>query len=153
MTFLVIKDATKDCSYQLLLVDPEGIDKVWKKVEHLVIKTNDEFLNEKDVYDYLKHGVYRLFLIKEKDKEEIVTAFTVQAILYPRFKTCRIITLGGSKLKQWFHLLKNLEEWAEERNFMYMELYGRRGWVKLMKDYKEAEVLLHKKLNLKKGKL
>ena len=81
------------------LVAPEDIDTVWSKVEDLIKKTNDEFLNDNDIYNLLKEGVLLLWIVA--DNNTIITAMTLIFQKYPRNSTLRIVTCGGSRLNEW----------------------------------------------------
>ena len=42
--------------YETILVSQNTINGVWDRVVHFIKKTNDEVLNEKDIYNYLISG-------------------------------------------------------------------------------------------------
>ncbi len=134
-------------SFDTILVPVNTINQVWDKVKGLIAKTSDEIMDENDVYQYLINGIYRLFIIVEKDSKEFVTAYTTCIAFYPHHKVCRIITLGGSKLSEWYNdSITYVENYAKEEECDYMEVFGRKGWVKIMKGYKEECVVLRKQL-------
>jgi hypothetical protein len=136
--------------YQTTLVPVDKIDDIWEDVQGLITKTSDEVLNETDIYQYLIEGTYRLFIIVEHGSNRIVTAYTTCFIDYPNHRACRIVTLGGSQLAEWYqHSITFVEQWAEEEECNFMEVYGRRGWAKVMKGYEEKCVLLRKTLTNK----
>ena len=126
-------------SCETILVPVKAIDKVWDKVKDFIALTSDETLNENDIYQYLISGDYRLFIIVEKYSKELITAYVTCMAFYPRHKACRIISLAGSNLFEWY-------KDAIRKECDYMEVFGRRGWVKIMKDYKEECVILRKQL-------
>jgi|SaaInlStandDraft_5_1057022.scaffolds.fasta_scaffold113375_2 hypothetical protein len=123
-----------------------GVDLVWDKVKHLVAKTNDAVLNDRDVLKFLQDGTYVLWVAIDSDTKEIITAMTVEFVLYPRDKVCRVVTIGGSKMSEWIQHITTLEEWAKSLGCSYMDMYGRRGWLKILTDYNEDCILLRKKL-------
>jgi hypothetical protein len=59
---------------------------------------------------------------------------------------CIIITLGGSRLKDYFHYLDVIEQWAKDEGCKEMQVYGRRGWARILPDYKEKYTALAKQL-------
>ena len=134
-------------SCETILVPVNAIDKVWDKVKDFIALTSDETLNENDIYQYLIDGEYRLFIILELESKQIITAYATCIAFYPRHKACRIISLGGSKLSEWYNeTITYVENYAKEEKCDYMEVFGRRGWVKIMKGYKEEGVILRKHL-------
>jgi len=134
-------------NYETRLVTIDSIDSVWFGVKYLIAKTSDEIMDENDIYQYLISGEYRLFIVVEKDSKEFITAYTTCISFYPHHKVCRIITLGGSKLSEWYKdSIAFVEDYAKREECDYMEVFGRRGWVKIMKGYKEECVILRKQL-------
>ena len=138
-----LKGSTLDCH----IVEKHEINNVWNDVKDLVAKTNDDVLNEKDILEYLKTGYYILWIVTEPDSDTILAAMTVEYAHYPRHKMCRVVTIAGEKLNEWVDegLLK-LEDWAKAQGCAYMDMYARRGWKKVLKEYKEDCILLRKKL-------
>jgi hypothetical protein len=137
--------STKD--YKTLLVPIDEIDQVWDKVKDLIKKTSDEILNENDIYQYLIDGTYRLWLIIDNSNNKFVSAGTTCIMIHPNHIACRIVTLGGTKLEDYYQSsLKYVENWAKQEGCDFMEVFGRRGWAKILKDYKEECVLLRKHL-------
>jgi len=61
-------------------------------------------------------------------------------------KFCTVVACGGSERGQWLHLLAQLEAYGKAEGCAAMRIYGRRGWLKLLPDYRPARVLLEKKL-------
>jgi len=123
-----------------------AIDDIWDSVKDLVAKTNDAVLNELDVLELLRNGTYTLWVAIDPVSNKVIVAATVEFVYYPRDKVCRVVTVGGERLNDWIHHLTTLEEWAKKQGCTYMDMYGRRGWIKILKDYTEDCVLLRKEL-------
>ena len=128
------------------IVEKHEIDTVWDDVKELIAKTNDDVLNEEDILEYLKTGYYILWIATEKDSDTIVGAMTIEYAYYPKYKMCRIATIAGKRMSEWIGDLYMLENWAKAQGCDYMDMYARRGWKKMLKDYKEDCILLRKKL-------
>jgi hypothetical protein len=71
---------------------------------------------------------------------------------------CTIVACGASPSKpggrrrgrdrdEWLPLLAGLERYAKAEDCKAMRIFGRRGWERLLPDYKAARVLLEKELN------
>ena len=128
------------------LVPSEEVDLVWNDVKDLVKKTNDSILNEHDVYQLLKDGSYTLWLITD-DNNKIVTAITMTILKYPRDYACKIVTCGGSRINEWLdEFLEKVEIIAKERGCSYLDIDGRAGWSKLLKDFTVDYYTLRKKI-------
>jgi hypothetical protein len=61
-------------------------------------------------------------------------------------KFCTIVACGGSDRGQWLHLLAGLEAYGKAEGCAAMRIYGRRGWLKLLPEYRATRVLLEKAL-------
>src|SRR5205085_9065538 len=59
---------------------------------------------------------------------------------------CTIVACGGRHRDEWLPLLAGLERYAKAENCKAMRIFGRRGWERLLPDYKAARVLLEKEL-------
>ena len=128
------------------LVPSEEVDLVWSDVKDLVKKTNDSILNEHDVYQLRKDGSYTLWLITD-DNNKIVTAMTMTILKYPRDFACKIVTCGGSRLNEWLdEFLEKVEIVAKERGCSYIDIDGRAGWSKILKDYNVDYYTLRKRI-------
>jgi len=128
------------------IVEKHEINTVWNDVKDLIAKTNDDVLNEKDVLEYLKAGHYILWIATVTNSDAIVAAMTVEYVHYPRHKMCRVVTIAGDRMSEWIGDLNMLEDWALAQGCAYMDMYARRGWKKVLKEYKEDCILLRKKL-------
>jgi len=128
------------------IVEKHEINTLWNDVKDLIAKTNDDVLNEKDVLEYLKAGHYILWIATVTNSDAIVAAMTVEYVHYPRHKMCRVVTIAGDRMSEWIGDLNMLENWALAQGCAYMDMYARRGWKKVLKEYKEDCILLRKKL-------
>tara|TARA_R110002020_G_scaffold91914_1_gene222958 strand:+ start:362 stop:784 length:423 start_codon:yes stop_codon:yes gene_type:complete len=136
----------KGSTLDYYIVEKHEINTVWNDVKDLIAKTNDEILNEKDIYEWLKTGFYTLWIATERDSDKIVGAMTLEFASYPRYKMCRVVTIAGEKMSEWIDDLYMLEKWAEAQGCHYIGIYGRKGWKKILKEYNEHCILLRKKL-------
>jgi hypothetical protein len=53
---------------------------------------------------------------------------------------------GGKGAKRWIGLFDGIEAWAAENCATSMKITGRKGWLRLLADYKQTAVLLEKPL-------
>jgi hypothetical protein len=61
-------------------------------------------------------------------------------------KFCTIVACGGSERGQWLHLLAGLEAYGKAEGCAAMRIYGRRGWLQLLPEYRATRVLLERAL-------
>ena len=128
------------------LVAQEDIDTIWDEVKSLIKKTNDSILNENDVYKFLKEGTYNLYIITD-ETNKIITAITITILKYPRDYACKIVTCGGSRIDEWLDdFLEKIEIIAKDYGCSYLDIDGRSGWSKLLKDFTVDYFTLRKKI-------
>tara|TARA_R100001530_G_scaffold121887_1_gene89402 strand:- start:71 stop:499 length:429 start_codon:yes stop_codon:yes gene_type:complete len=137
----------KGHTFESVIYDTNEIDNIWNEVKDEIKRTDCEFLNHKDIKILLKDGYYILWIVREIETKNIVAVVIIEIVLYLRHKISRVVSIGGSKLEQWLdYHLHVLEEWSKNNGCSHMDIYGRRGWKKMLKEYKEHCILLRKKL-------
>jgi len=128
------------------IIASDDIDNIWSDVEPLIKRTSDELLDEDDVHQLLKEGTLLLWIITDENGE-IVTAMTLAIQKYPRVTSLRIVTCGGERMKEWLDdFLEKVEDFAKECGCSYIDIDGRSGWSKILKDYHVDYITLRKKL-------
>jgi len=78
--------------------------------------------------------------------KEIIAVMVTQIIPYPKKKVLRVIAIAGEDMDRWFHFLPAIEEWAMELGCTSLEAWGRKGWLKVLKDWKCSYHILTKDL-------
>lgn len=73
------------------------------------------------------------------------TAAVTTIIRYPRKTTCLILAAGGD-LDVLRRDLPLVEAWAKENGCDAMEVMGRKGWLRALPDYEQAQVHVRKDL-------
>lgn len=113
----------------------------WHRVSHLVDDAlsygNGEYWAE-DILAACSSGDMQLWAT---DKSFAVTTL----IVYPRRVTC-LIALAGGDLDDLRQSLPLVEEWARHQGCDGIEVMGRKGWLKALPDYQQAQVHLRKDL-------
>ena len=73
------------------------------------------------------------------------SAIVVEIVDYPQRATCRIWLAGGD-MEELIQAEKNICIWARERGCDSMEIIGRKGWERQLRDYKPTATVLVKDL-------
>lgn len=71
------------------------------------------------------------------------SAIVVEIVDYPQRATCRIWLAGGD-MEELIEAEKNICIWARERGCDSMEIIGRKGWERQLRDYKPTATVLVK---------
>lgn len=73
------------------------------------------------------------------------SAIVVEIVDYPQRSTCRIWLAGGD-MDELLQAEKEVCKWAVERGCSSMEIIGRKGWERVLSEYKPSAVVLTKDL-------
>jgi len=129
------------------LVHPESIDAVWNTVyahiELMSPHSEGELLPE-DFYEALISGDMQLWIATNDG--EIMASMISQVIPYPQKTVLRIISIGGESMGEWLQFLPTVEDWALAIGCTSLECWGRKGWLKILKDWECSYHVLTKDL-------
>jgi hypothetical protein len=78
--------------------------------------------------------------------EKILAAAVTEISTANGEKFCTVVACGGHDRARWLHLLAELEAYGKREGCSAMRIYGRRGWLKLLPEYRTTRVLLEKNL-------
>jgi len=97
-----------------------------------------------DVEHAVRNGSALLWLAWNGEK--IKAAAVTELGIANGEKFCTIVACGGHERAQWLPLIAGLEAYGRTQGCAAMRIYGRRGWRKLLPDYRTTRVLLEKEL-------
>lgn len=130
---------------EAVCVDPKTIDQVWPQVKDL-IKSAIERTGLSDFtsieYDVL-FGNQLLWLAISDRIEAAATTHLVKGADAP---VLIITAAAGSKRERWLSLREKIEAYAKAEGCSRVRLYGRRGWERVLPDYRVAHVIMEKVL-------
>ena len=132
-------------------IQSSKVNDVWDRCKKFIEMGNNKSqqeMNVDDIYQKLLTTDMQLWMVFSEDAE-IVSVLTTEVVLYPRMKTCRIVTLGGKDMDNWVEqFLEVLEEWALENDCVAMETACRKGFIKKLEKYgyEHTYTILTKKL-------
>ena len=132
---------------ELICIDPARIDEFWPHVSPLIRAAMERgaITDFGDVADAVLAG--RALVWIAWDGTSIKAAAVTQLSTVGGARFCTIVACSGSNRSEWLPLLAGLERYAKAENCKAMRIFGRRGWERLIPDYKVARVLLEKELN------
>ncbi len=118
------------------LVPPDEVNRIWDFVEPflgmMTPYTEGELLPE-DFYESLTNGGMQLWVAVTEN--EVVAAMVTQVIPYPRKNVLRIICIGGQHMDKWLRFFPRVEDFALYAGCSSMECWGRKGWLRILKDW------------------
>lgn len=117
------------------------IDQVWKDVAPMIERALayfDDRVGIDDIYQSLKAKNNQLWLVFRGG--EILTAVITEIAIYPKKKVLTIAYLAGRDFKSWQYGLSVLKDFAKSHGCSCIEIRGRRGWEKLLKDFRVLNI-------------
>ena len=102
-------------------------------------------LEPEDFLEPLSTGEMQLW-VAYKDDDVINAAMVTQFIQYPQKKILRIISLAGKDFKEIKNFQEMIEGFAVKHDCTAIELWGRKGWKKLLPEWKDAYTVYTKEL-------
>ncbi len=61
-------------------------------------------------------------------------------------KVCTIVACGGDGMRHWVHLIGKLEDYARQQGCDCVRIAGRKGWQRMLPDYRVAKVILERRI-------
>jgi len=145
-TQIPIEHSSTSSSAKLFGVVADDLGFIWDSVEEYIVdglRYSDGKYTLDDIKEELEDHTMQLFIVL---KDKIMAAFVTQVIDYSQKRVLTVQLLGGKKMKEWLHLLPNLERWAIDEGCDQIEMCGRPGWEKVLK-WEKSYVALKKDLN------
>ena len=99
-------------------------------------------------FDVVEHDVLsgRALLWLAVVDGEIKAALVTQIHEAQTWRACEILAIGGDGMKQWFHLLPMIEQYAKMNGCKKVYFTGRIGWERVMETYTVAQVVMERQL-------
>jgi hypothetical protein len=127
----------------------ENIEAWWPLVQEYLITALEHGLGEYGIGDIKNACLERDMQLWVKMDREVQGAFVTKIAKYPQKNLLCVILLGGDKFKEWRDEADALlNAFGKEHNCEYVELFGRKGWGRALKDidYKEITRLFAKEI-------
>ena len=130
------------------LISPEDAVKIWDRVGPMLQKVVDHTEGELQPEDFLDNIVNKyMHLWLAVEDADILMAMVTQIIEYPRRKTLRIIALSGKNFKETHSQFNDMiESFAIQAGCSGLELWGRKGWKKMLPDWENNYIVFTKNL-------
>lgn len=129
----------------LTLVPPANVEGVWGGVSGLLERVLS--MGGAHTLDTLKveleAGRSQLWIVHDDGvRAAVVTTINV----HPVSRVCLIWLCAGDGLREWVHLIADIEAWAAGLGCSRVSLQGRPGWGRVLPDYDKTKIILEKRL-------
>ena len=132
------------------LVDADKVSSIWEEVYPLLEKAQVYAAGEldtQDFFDMVKNGDMQLWIAE--DDGGIFAMMLTEFVQYPRKKVMRIVSIGGKEMNRWMKYFPALEAAALSVGCTGFEVFGRKGWLRVLKDWKCSYHVLTKDIKHK----
>lgn len=132
----------------LLPIEPARVWWWWRMAApHIdkLIARGQQAYDRGSIQGLCQAGTLRLWLAFDGG---CIAALVTRFADYPRYRSLVLRGMGGRLPKDWRRLLAIIERWAEIHGCRLIEMGGRWGWLRHLKDYQFQQVLLSKHLSV-----
>lgn len=134
----------------LLGVQPNAVNQVWSDIRPWIIHLieEDDSIDELGVVENLMNGQLQLWIVKDVSRGIIQSVLITKVEIRLKRQVCTIHFLGGKDMDSWIHLLPDLESWAKHIGCGAIDLVGRPGWSRRLKEvgFTLTDVVMEKRL-------
>jgi hypothetical protein len=125
-------------------VPVEDLEFIWSQVKPQIEKALDGSYSSYDILEYIKQNRMQLWI---SWNDGIEASFVTEVCDYPQMRVLRWVLAGGSNMESWLDLVTSkVEDWAKRNNCQRLEIVGRKGWTKVLRDYEPQAVYFVKEL-------
>ena len=127
----------------------ESVEAWWPLVEEYLNAALKHGLGEYSTSDIKSACISKNMQLWVKIDKEVQGAFVTKISKYPQKNILCVLLLGGKEFIKWRDEADALlNAFGKENNCEYVELFGRKGWGKVLKDinYKEQTRLFAKEI-------
>lgn len=141
-------EAMQEPDWKLTPVAQPDLEAVLPQV-HPWLKDVEKLVSGKLTYPQLIDGIYhgraQLWLVK---RDAPVAAIVTEILTYPSVRYCHVmIVSGGGNAKEWHRpVIEQIEGWAKRQGCDKVEMYGRKGWLRLLPEYRIKQYRMEKEL-------
>ena len=127
----------------------ESVGVWWPLVEEYLNTALKYSLGEYSITDIMNACLSKNMQLWVKVGKQAKGAFVTKIAKYPQKNLLIVILLGGDEFQEWRDEADALlNAFGKQNNCEYVELFGRKGWGKMLKDidYKEVTRLFAKEI-------
>jgi hypothetical protein len=129
------------------IVQPEDVAYIWEEVAPLLEKVKEHTEGEFETDDYLEpltNGNMHLWIATEYS--DVKAAMVTQFAIYPQKNILRIVSMAGDDFEEIRGFQDMIEAFAVRMGCSALEMWGRKGWKKLLPDWNDTYIVYTKDL-------
>ena len=132
------------------LLDPDDVECIWDQVEPILaraVSRSEGELKTNDILNFVIEGDMQLWIVAEN--KEIIAALVTKIITYPQKRILRLVSLAGEDFNKFKHFLDMVQSFAIQKGCTALELWGRKGWKKLLPEWNSKYIVYTKDIKEK----
>ena len=129
------------------IVQPEDVAYIWEEVAPLLEKVKEHTEGEFETDDYLEpltHGDMHHWIATQYS--DVKAAMVTQFAIYPQKNILRIVSMAGDDFEEIRGFQDMIEAFAVRMGCSALEMWGRKGWKKLLPDWNDTYIVYTKDL-------
>lgn len=128
-------------------VPVEDLEFIWSQVVPHIERALDGSYSTYDILNNIQDNRMQLWISWNNTDKRVEAAFVTEVCDYPQIRTMRWVLAGGNNMEEWLNpLLEKVENWAKKNKCQRLEIVGRKGWTKVLRDYNPQAVYFVKEL-------
>jgi hypothetical protein len=129
-----------------ICVPPKLVPQVWPHVWQMIQKAYDrtDYGNFNDAESAVFKGDALLWIVWREP--EVVATLITRVRNTNKSKVCEVCAAGGKESRVWLHMMANIEQYARDMGCNRISVTGRKGWARLLPDFREKLVIIEKEL-------
>jgi hypothetical protein len=136
---------------ELVCVDPERVGEIWPHVAPLLRKAilRTSLSAFADIERDILEGRALLWLaVGGADDRLVIDAVASTSLQQTDAgKVCVITACAGAGMSHWLPLIAGIEAYAREEDCACVRIFGRKGWLRVLRGFREKHVILDKELD------
>jgi len=130
---------------ELVCVDPKLVDQFWPHASKLIQTAVERtgLCEFKDIESQVLSGRQLLWLAWSGSIE---AAATTELVEINGHMVCVLTACGGHQRERWLPLLAKIEQFAKDEGCECLRIFGRKGWERVLNDYRVEHIILEKQL-------
>jgi hypothetical protein len=143
------KNCAESPPTMLLGIPPDVVPAFWQIAAPLIGRAIEHADGRYEIADVLAAVLARdmqLWIAVDARSMAVEAACVTEIVAYPREKRCGLVFCAGREADRWIRHLPEIADWAREQGCAALELQGRPGWERLLRDWQKTHVLLRKRL-------
>lgn len=129
---------------ELICVSPDRVEEFWPHVEPLLRKA----IERVGLIDFDEHAAQilrgdALVWLAWSGKIDAAASTVLERA---GGLVCVLVACSGEDMPEWLPLLSGIEQYARNEGCKTLRIFGRRGWLRVLDDYREVATVIEKAL-------